>query len=526
MSVFLNNFVESLKTKADFAIQIGEGKLNSHYQPLSEDDILGNALINMEKSLQKAEMEDQKYKDEEKKRIWANEGIARFGEILRLHNNDLTKLSDEIIQNLVRYLNASQGGLFYINDDTTENVSLDMVAAFAYDRKKFIDKKILLGEGLVGTVALEKEKVFITEVPDNYLTISSGLGESVPRSILVVPLKLEDEILGVIELASFNIFAPHEIDFVEKIGQTIASTITGVKINARTAKLLEQSQKQGEEMAEQEEEMRQNMEELRTTQEDFARREAEITSILNAVNTTALVLFYDMDARIIDVNNKLLELLTTKREDIVGRSHSELSSLGRTPDEYQKFWDKLRKNIVVSHIEKIRLPNGRELWLNQTYTPILDRAGIPIKVICISSDITEVKSQQSELVDKTKQLEFLTREYNYITTAVDENLLRCTYSPEGRIIDANVNYCSIIGHSQSELLGKMHIAFLKDDEKNTFERMWENALKFESFNGIFMMTSANNTLHKLLVNFNPVKDSTGNLAKVFFIARDITNDTL
>ena len=70
-------------------MEIGKGKLDSHYQPLSEDDILGNALIDMEKSLQKADYEDQKYKNEEKKRIWTNEGIAKFGEILRSHSNDI-----------------------------------------------------------------------------------------------------------------------------------------------------------------------------------------------------------------------------------------------------------------------------------------------------------------------------------------------------------------------------------------------------------------------------------------------------
>ena len=73
---------------------------------------------------------------------------------------------------------------------------------------------------------LKKKEYFITEIPEDYLTITSGLGDAPPRSILIVPLKLEDEILGVVELASFNIFNPHEIEFVEKIGQTIASTIT------------------------------------------------------------------------------------------------------------------------------------------------------------------------------------------------------------------------------------------------------------------------------------------------------------
>lgn len=121
MAGYLNRLVEGLKEKARFATDIGHNKLSSHYQPLSEDDILGNALIEMQKSLQKAETEDAKYKNEEKKRIWTNEGLARFGEILRMHNNDLNVLADQIIQNLVKYLQAIQGALYFINDEDKEN---------------------------------------------------------------------------------------------------------------------------------------------------------------------------------------------------------------------------------------------------------------------------------------------------------------------------------------------------------------------------------------------------------------------
>jgi len=105
-----------------------------------------------------------------------------------------------------------------------------MVAAFAFDRKKYIDQTFQLGEGLVGTCAIEKQKIYLTEVPENYLQITSGLGDAKPRCLLLIPLSLENEVLGVLEIASLKILQEHEIVFVETIAESIASAISDVRI--------------------------------------------------------------------------------------------------------------------------------------------------------------------------------------------------------------------------------------------------------------------------------------------------------
>jgi PAS domain S-box-containing protein len=526
MADYLNNVVDGLKTKAGFATEIGKGKLDSRYQPLSEDDILGNALIEMEKSLQKADFEDQKYKSEEKKRIWTNEGIAKFSEILRLHNNNIQTLADETIQNLVKYLNAAQGGLFLFNDEQKDNVHLELMASFAYDRKKYIKQTVKLGEGLVGTVALEKERIYLTEIPKDYMTVSSGLGEAPPRSILIVPLKLEDEILGIVELASFSLFGQHEIEFIEKVGQTIASTITNVKMNARTAKLLEQSQHQAEEMAEQEEEMRQNMEELRTTQEDFSRRETEISSFLTAIQNSAMVLIFDNESKIIDVNDLFLELLNSKREDIIGRQHREFSALGRSTEEYNRFWEAIRNGSTRSLIESIRLPDGKEIILKQTFSPVTNDKGMLIRVLCISNDITEIKMNEKLLEEKTNELTKLRMDVEQMDLSIDSSFVRCEYSVEGRIINVNDNYCRITGHSRNELIGKINTIYLKEEDKVQFEKIWNEVIKNKPYTGSIKRTKPTGEEIWLMSSFTPVNDNDGNIIKIFFLGQDITERRL
>jgi methyl-accepting chemotaxis protein len=266
IAIAVNKLVSSLKKKVQFAEQIGEGDFSPDYKPVGEKDVLGVSLLSMRNNLKKASEED-------KKRSWATEGLAKFVDILRSNNAQTANLSENILTNLVKYLKANQGTMFVVNDDNERDIHLELVACYAYDRKKYVEKRIEIGEGLVGQAYLEKDIIFLTEVPDNYVTITSGLGDANPRCVLIVPLKMNEKVYGIIEIASFVPFEKYMIEFTEKLGESIASTIATTKINDRTSSLLAQTQMQAEEMRAQEEEMRQNMEELQATQEEMGRKE-------------------------------------------------------------------------------------------------------------------------------------------------------------------------------------------------------------------------------------------------------------
>ncbi|MEM9829396.1 MAG: GAF domain-containing protein [Bacteroidota bacterium] len=229
---------------------------------------LVNAIIQAHKNLQQMA-------EQEQERNWVSQGLARFVTILR-HNENISELGESIVSELVKYLGANQGGLFKLMKQEEADEHLELMACYAYERKKYLKKRIEIGEGLVGQTFLEKESTLLTEIPDSYVTITSGLGKSTPRNLLLVPLKINEEAQGVLELAAFKPFTPYQIEFVEKLGENIAAAFVNAESEQRTRQLLEESQQQTQQMREQEEEMRQNVEEMQATQEGMRRTQQQM----------------------------------------------------------------------------------------------------------------------------------------------------------------------------------------------------------------------------------------------------------
>lgn len=382
MALATDNLVNGLRATSQFAESIGNGTYNTDFRPLSEHDVLGNALINMRNNLAKVAEDD-------KKRNWATEGQAMFGEILRTNNSDLNKLADEIVSNLVKYLKSNQGAL-YIADETEagEEPTMSMKACYAWDKKKFLNQKIYKGEGLAGQAWQEGDTVYLTDVPSNYVRITSGLGDSNPTSVLIVPLKVNDLIFGVVEIASFSFFQDFEIDFVQKIAESIASTISTVKINARTHKLLEESQEMTEQMRAQEEEMRQNMEELQATQEEMQRSQAETESTLNAIHNSLAVVEYSPDGTITKVNNNLLEIFGYSQDEVLGEHHRILvGKEEKNSEEYRQFWRDVSAGMASRGTYKRVTKNGEVISLRSAFSPIKNRAGEVVKIMEIAYQV-------------------------------------------------------------------------------------------------------------------------------------------
>ncbi|MDW7693484.1 PAS domain-containing protein [Flammeovirgaceae bacterium SG7u.111] len=442
----LNNRYESISEEisqaTEFIKGIEEGKLDKEYDEINTDSQLTVALLSMRDQLKKIA-------EEERERNWATEGLARFVDILRNNTTNINELGDLIISHVVKYLGANQGGLFTISEDQVqeEDVVLEMVACYAYERKKHMNKKVGVGEGLLGQAYLEKDTIYMTDLPEAYMSITSGLGKSNPKSLLIVPLKVNDNVYGVMELASFKAFPPYQIEFLEKLGENIASTLSTVKINERTQVLLEDSQMQAEQMRAQEEEMRQNMEELQATQEEMTRKQQETEAafeqayeqtqalmekegalndsykMLQAVidNMPGAVFWKDKDLNYLGCNKYFAETAGfSSPEDIIGKSDYDLPW-----KEQAELYREDDAQVMTSNSSKIDFDehqsqkDGSTSWLRTSKIPLANEEGV-FAILGIFRDITEAKNQQEEAKKQGERVDEMEEEIQRLKQQLQE----------------------------------------------------------------------------------------------------------
>ena len=394
MASSMNNVIDGMSKAISFAESIGKGNFDYSYKPLGDKDALGNAILEMRNSLYLAQVEEDQRKTEEEQLNWTSHGINIFNKVLRVDNQNLEHLAFEIIKTLTLYLDAQMGGLYVKTD---EKEQMELIGFIGFAKEKYSQRYIEPGQGLVGRAILERETIFINDIPKDADIISSGLGKAKPKAILIVPLINNLQLVGIIEIASLNAIEPFQIAFVERIVETIASTISTVKTNERTAKLLNKSRKQAEELEQQEEEMRQNMEEMQATQEEAAKRELELSSLIQAFQVTIPIMEYDLKGRVIDVNDEYLKIYKTRKNQLIGKQHkADLFMNEQEQAKHDEFWNSLRKGKIMEQVEFIK--SGKEdYWLIERFVPIRDASGAIFKILTFGIDITEQKKTESQI---------------------------------------------------------------------------------------------------------------------------------
>ena len=499
-----------------FTENLAKGNIDVDYDQTDDeqvDDDIGQSLLKLRDYLRKSKEEEDLRHKEEQQRSWVNEGLAKFGDIVRQNNDDLQVLSYNIISNLVNYLDAKIGGVFLINDDNPDKKYFELSGCYAFNRKKFLEKNIEWEEGLIGACAIEQETVYLTDIPENHMMITSGLGETKPRALLLVPLKINEEVHGVIEIASLNEFPEYQINFVEKLAETIASVISSVKINLHTAKLLKESQEKEKKLRSAEEEMRHNMEELNIAKEEAARQGEMLTNFTNAVNHTLVRAEYDTDGKLLYANTRFLTKLgyTSNRE--VEGQHISIFINEKDKLWFFQIWDELSKGGKhfegdMKHVTK----HGRDFWSMATYTCVRSPDGTIEKILFLGIDITEQKKQN---LDFEGQID-----------ALNLSNLKASFSPDGQFLDANNKLLETLHLIPKEIKEKGIFDLVKGHDIKDFKTIWKDILSGIPYESQLQFNVGSEQERWLHGTFTAVKDMYGDVAKVIYLATDITERKL
>jgi len=469
---------------------------------------IDNAIGEVEKQKQEIleqNKELQKKQEEEKERQWFNEGVALFTDIMRQHKNNIADLANSVLQNIVRYIDANQGGIFIVNDDNEADKYLQLIASYAYSGEKHATKRIEFGEGLVGNCFIEKHTKKINNIPDNYL-VGSGLGKSKPAQIVIVPLLLDELIYGVLEIASFNEITKLHIEFIEKIAENVTSQLFTTKISQKTAELLAQSQHQAKELKIKEEEARMNIEQVEADREEALRLRSEAFSYLNSMNHSIIRADFNVDGLCSYANTKFLSRFGYKSAEVTKRHVTEFFPESDRAD-FQEKWNALLAGST--HIEEkfVHKTMDSTIELLSTFSVVKDSKGEIQKILFLGLD-TENTNEQTMFCDAEKS----------VLSAI---LLRAEVTVEGIITSANKSFYSLFNKTRHEIIGKAITFFMNNVQISHFYEKWDFILKGNVYEDQIFID--NNTGKRYFYAFYiPILNSENNVEKVIFMSFDIT----
>ncbi|HWL41245.1 MAG TPA: response regulator, partial [Gemmatimonadaceae bacterium] len=292
VNAMANSLTLQVRAIADVATAVTRGDLSRQIavEAQGELDELKNNLNQMIANLKTTT-------DKNTEQDWLKTNLAKFSRMMQ-GQKDLEAVSKLIMSELTPLVSAHHGA-FYIMEDDDNTPLLKLIASYAYKERKHVGNRFYLGEGLVGQAALEKKPILLTNVPDDYIRITSGLGEAPPRNVLVLPVLFEGDVKAVIELASFLPFSQIHQLFLDQLAESVGVVINMIAANMRTAELLEQSQSLTLELQSQSEELRKQQEELKRSNSEL---EAQATSL-----RTSEELLKDQQEELQQVNEELEE---------------------------------------------------------------------------------------------------------------------------------------------------------------------------------------------------------------------------
>ncbi len=518
MSDSLANVVQGLKTKANFARNIGQGDLQADFSPTGDTDLLGNALLSMRDSIKNTAKRDEE-------RNWIVTGLAEIGDILPSIAT-IDELGELVSEFVTRKIGAVQGA-FYIVNGEDDNQIIELEASYAYGKRKYLKAQFRFAEGLVGQAAVEKNRVLRTEIPDEYLSITSGiLGDRKPKCILITPLITNETVYGVLEFAGFEKFQAREIEFVDEISEIIARTVFNIKVKENTERLLHESQKMGTELQGQQKILQENAHQMASSKDELERVNIQLQEKIREVqleqdrtqlflaNASEIITIYEADGTIRYISPSVQRILgyTTQEmvgiKDIIYVHHAGVESY---ENMFMALLEKPEEKVTIQFSYQTK--TGERIWLEATGANFLDDPALQ-GILLNMRDITEKRAAEKE--------QRLRGQMQALSENSPDLITRITR--DGQIFYINPTIENYTGQNKEFYLQK---SLTEVDLQASMLQAWQDAFKEAITKGHKVneeMTFASEKLgnRTMQINAIPEYNEMNNLESVLLVSHDIT----
>ena len=380
------NLTNQVRAIAEVATAVTEGDLTRQVrvEASGEVAVLKDKLNEMIRNLR--ETTEQNVEQD-----WLKTNRERFTRMLQ-GQDDLTEVSSMILSELATLVSA-QHGVFYTMTRTADHTAddvLEMQAGYGYEERKHLSTTFRLGEGLVGQCAKERKRILLTDVPEDYVRINSGLGAAVPLNIIVLPVLFEGSLRAVVELASFSPFSVTHQAFLDSITESVGIVLNTIQAAGQTEALLKQSQSQAEEL-------RSQQEELRGSNADLARQ----ASLLAEQNLVAEQKNLEVEESNRLIEEKVSQLAVSskyKSEFIANMSHELRTPLNSLLILAQQLEENPDRNLTDTQVEYASVIHSSGNELLELLNSILDLAKVESGTVAAVNDVVSLEQLSAGLL--------------------------------------------------------------------------------------------------------------------------------